>query len=96
MSCPSPSTILLHRHCVRVLTPCTELNLQELMSSRRNLREGLEEHARFLAACLVEATTFLHARNILHRDVAPHNVFLDHRGYAKLVILYAQFSWRGG
>ena len=72
-------------HSVRLLTPCLNTTMAEVVSSRQNLREGLEEHARFMAACLVEGVRYLHEHNVLHRDITPDNVYLDSTGYPKLV-----------
>ncbi|XP_077571147.1 cGMP-dependent protein kinase 1 [Stigmatopora nigra] len=43
-----------------------------------------ESAAKFLAACVTQALSFLHARNVVYRDVKPENVLLDERGYGKL------------
>ncbi|XP_061673228.1 cGMP-dependent protein kinase 1 isoform X4 [Syngnathoides biaculeatus] len=44
-----------------------------------------ESSTKFYAACVTQALTFLHARNVVYRDIKPENVVLDERGYAKLV-----------
>jgi len=55
-----------------------------------------EPHARFYAACVVEAFSFLHARYYLYRDLKPENLLLCANGYIKV----ADFSFvkrlRGG
>lgn len=45
---------------------------------------GREPHARFYAACVIEAFQHLHGFNIVYRDLKPENLVLDAHGYCKL------------
>lgn len=44
-----------------------------------------EQTSRFMTGCVIEAFAFLHARNIVYRDLKPENVMLDNRGYLKVI-----------
>ena len=43
------------------------------------------DHARFVAACATLALKHLFEHNVVHRDLKPGNLILDHHGYVKLV-----------
>lgn len=44
-----------------------------------------EKTAKFMGACVVEALSYLHCRNMIYRDLKPENLMLDEHGYIKLV-----------
>ena len=56
-------------------------DLVSLIKVRRTLPE---KQARFYAASVLLGLEDLHSRGILHRDIKPDNVLIDHRGQAKL------------
>lgn len=57
----------------------------ELFTTYERLRwYGSEPHARFYVACVTEALSHLHERNVIYRDLKPENLLLDARGYCKL------------
>lgn len=55
-----------------------------ILQKQRYFADGT---ARFMAACVVEAFQYLHAKGIIYRDLKPENLMLDQRGYVKLVML---------
>jgi len=59
----------------------------ELFSMLRKVKScGLpESSAKFYSACILEALSYMHYRNILFRDLKPENVLIDEHGYCVLV-----------
>jgi len=45
------------------------------------------DHALFYSACIAEALSHMHERNIAYRDLKPDNVMLDEQGYCVLIDL---------
>ncbi|KAI1285739.1 cGMP-dependent protein kinase, isozyme 2 forms cD4/T1/T3A/T3B [Halotydeus destructor] len=56
----------------------------ELWTLLRDRGHFDEPSARFYSGCVCVAFDFLHARNIVYRDLKPENMLLDGRGYVKL------------
>lgn len=66
-----------------LLEPCLGGDVLSLLQ-RLKFHCCKEEDAKFLAACVLEALSFLHDRKIVFRDLKPENMMLDKRGYVKL------------
>lgn len=49
-----------------------------------------EEDVKFYLAELALGLDHLHGLGIIYRDLKPENIILDHRGYAKLVLVHTQ------
>ena len=64
-----------------VLEYCPGGELFELLSKKRKFAE---DQARFYAAQMVLALEFMHAKNIIYRDLKPENVLVDIDGYLKI------------
>ena len=64
-----------------VLEYCPGGELFELLSKKRKFAE---DQARFYAAQMVMALEFMHAKNIIYRDLKPENVLVDIDGYLKI------------
>mmetsp|Transcript_1014 Transcript_1014/g.3265 ORF Transcript_1014/g.3265 Transcript_1014/m.3265 type:complete len:865 (-) Transcript_1014:1193-3787(-) len=56
---------------------------------QENGRPLPEKQAKFYVACVVLAFEYLHARNIVYRDLKPENLLIDSNGYLKV----ADFSF---
>eukprot|EP01135_Chromosphaera_perkinsii_P000658 Nk52_evm25s147 gene=Nk52_evmTU25s147 len=56
----------------------------ELFSLLANEQRFNEENARFFAAQVVCAFTYLHSMGVVYRDLKPENMLIDTRGYVKI------------
>ncbi|XP_061529451.1 cGMP-dependent protein kinase 1 isoform X4 [Phycodurus eques] len=87
MDSACPFLVRLHKafqdaKCIYMLTEaCLHGDLYGLLKEKGCLDES---STKFYTACVTQALTFLHARNVVYRDIKPENVVLDERGYAKL------------
>jgi CRP-like cAMP-binding protein len=52
------------------------------------------EHARFYAACVIEALSYMHGKGVAYRDLKPENMMIDNTGYVKLIVRGR--GWCGG
>ena len=41
--------------------------------------------ARFYAACVVDAFSYLHGKSVVYRDLKPENLLIDKKGYLKVI-----------
>lgn len=64
-----------------VLEYCPGGELFELLQKKRKFAE---DQARFYSAQMVLALEFMHAKNIIYRDLKPENVLVDIDGYLKI------------
>ena len=64
-----------------VIEYCPGGELFELLQKKRKFAE---DQARFYAAQMVLALEFMHAKNIIYRDLKPENVLVDMEGYLKI------------
>ena len=60
------------------------LNGGDLRFHCSRYRKFSEEQTRFFVACMVHALSYVHANNVIHRDVKPENLILDDKGYVHL------------
>jgi len=56
----------------------------ELFSHLRKAGRFTNDVTRFYAAEIVLAIEYLHARDIIYRDLKPENLLLDNRGHIKI------------
>eukprot|EP01007_Sphenomonas_quadrangularis_P002864 NODE_491_length_1425_cov_131.662791_g371_i0.p1 GENE.NODE_491_length_1425_cov_131.662791_g371_i0~~NODE_491_length_1425_cov_131.662791_g371_i0.p1 ORF type:complete len:360 (+),score=44.15 NODE_491_length_1425_cov_131.662791_g371_i0:28-1107(+) len=66
---------------VEMVMELMERDLQCLIAARGRISEP---EARALFAQLIEAVTYVHSRGIVHLDIKPENLLLDHCGNLKL------------
>jgi cGMP-dependent protein kinase 1 len=57
----------------------------DLFDALRELNLLNNEGSKFYISCLILIFEHLHERNIIHRDVKPENIMIDHEGYPKLI-----------
>ena len=69
------------RHILLVMELCAGGDLLNYVRKRKKLDEDI---AKYLFKQLVEGLGYLHARNILHRDIKLDNILLDGKGMVKI------------
>ncbi|KAF2904897.1 hypothetical protein ILUMI_01279 [Ignelater luminosus] len=89
MRCNNPFIVQMYKtyrdskYIYFLMESCLGGDLSTVLNQQANHR--LEESAaKFYAASVLEAFSYLHERNIIYRDLKPENLLLDARGYLKL------------
>lgn len=64
------------------MEPCLGGDVWTILQKRKSFDE---KTSKFMAACVILALEYLHAKHIIYRDLKPENLMLDSSGYIKLV-----------
>lgn len=73
------------KHCLYMLLELVQGG--ELFTLLHIQRDGSlsNNHARFYAACVVDALHYLHKKHIVYRDLKPENLMIDTEGFIRVV-----------